>query len=50
MAPKPRPDHPGYPAKPNVQYEVLPDGTAPKPGPPKAVLLPVYRDPKNRRA
>jgi hypothetical protein len=45
MAPKPRPDHPGYPAKPNVTYEVPPDATAPKPPAPRPVKLPTYRDP-----
>ena len=48
MAPKPRPEHPGYPAKPNVRYEPPPDGTAPPPPPPKAVPLPKYRDLKDR--
>jgi hypothetical protein len=49
MAPRKPPAHPGHPG---VQrpYQVPPDATAPKPGPPKPVPLPVYRDPKNRRA
>ena len=49
MAPTPKPDHPGYPAKPNVQYDVPPDGTAPKPPPPKAVPLPRHVHPANRK-
>ncbi len=48
MAAKPRPDLPGYPAKPNVQYEVPPDATAPKPPPPTLVPLPRHVHPANR--
>jgi hypothetical protein len=42
-------DHPGHPGA-QTAPKIPPDGTAPKPPGPKPVPLPVYREPKDRRA
>jgi hypothetical protein len=48
MAAKPKPPTPrNYPTI-HKPYEVPPDGTAPKPGPPKPVPLPKYADLRDR--
>jgi hypothetical protein len=45
------PDRPGYPGGiANAKHEVPPAADQPKPPAPKETPLPLYRDPKNRRA